>query len=244
MVFVNLSDNGPSLRDWLGPLWDTWSASYGGDYRHAATWEQDFPCNWKVVLENSLESYHIPQVHPKTFKDFPGEENAWHVLDPEYTKFKTMIPDDWVNRQMNWLVRRLGVPVTREYWHNVRHPHMTYSSLDVFRMMQCVFPTSPTTCRYRSILFTLRGRRRGPVAWAAYRFLRPIVVAVGKKVFAEDGSIYEGVQRGLAASPHRGVIGTREERIYVFQEYVARSCAGSCELPQLPAAVDAAEGVG
>jgi choline monooxygenase len=232
LVFVNFSEEAPPLREWLGPLWDVWSSGFGGDYAYVTCWEQDFPCNWKVVLENSLESYHIPQVHPKTFKDYPEESNAWHELDLEYSTFKTIIPNDLVNRQMNWIVRRLGVPVTREYWHHVRHPHITYSSLDVHRMLMCVFPTSPTTCRYRNIVYALRGRRRNPLAWSLARFLRPIVVAVGRKLFAEDGSIYETVQRGLAASPHRGVIGTREERIYVFQEYITRGCAGPSELPQ------------
>jgi phenylpropionate dioxygenase-like ring-hydroxylating dioxygenase large terminal subunit len=235
IVFVNFGDNGVSLRKWIGPLWDTWSSGFGGDFRYAATWEQDFPCNWKVVLENSLESYHIPQVHPKTFKEYAEESNAWHELDPRYSTFRTVVPDDLTARGMAWIARRLGVPVTNTYWHHVLHPHITYSSLDVHRMIQCVFPTSPTTCRYRNVMYTLRGRRRNPFAWALARCLRPVVVAVAKKVFAEDAAIYDGVQRGLASSPHAGVIGTREERIYVFQEYVTRECRGPSELPQVPA---------
>ena len=233
LIFINLSDNGVSLRDWLGPVWEPWQ-SYGGVYRHSATWEKDFPCNWKVVLENSLESYHIPQVHPKTFREFPPEENAWHELTERFSSFKTIPPRDFAGRGMNWLVRRLGQPVTGEYWHRVLHPHATGSSLDVFRMMQCVFPTGPATCKYRCIFFTLRGTRRGPIAWASYRFLKWIATRIAYQVFDEDASIYRGVQRGMEASPHRGVIGTREERVYVFQEYVNRACAGGRALPQLP----------
>ena len=56
---------------------------------------------------------------------------------------------------------------------------------------------------------------------------------IARKVFREDASIYQGVQRGMEASPHRGVIGTREERVHVFQEYVNRECSGTRELPQL-----------
>jgi phenylpropionate dioxygenase-like ring-hydroxylating dioxygenase large terminal subunit len=235
LVFVNLSDDPVSLREWVGPLWGQWQ-TYGGAYRHSQTWEKDFPCNWKVVLENSLESYHIPEVHPTTFKDFPPEENAWHELTERFTSFKTVPPRDFAGRGMDWIVRRLGHPVTGEYWHRVLHPHATGSSLDVFRMMQCVFPTGPTTCRYRCIFFTLRGGARGPFAWAMYRALKSISTAIAHKVFAEDGSIYEGVQRGMAASPHRGVIGTREERIYYFQKYVLDRTRGATrELPQLAA---------
>ena len=233
VVFINLSDNGVSLREWIGPLWDVWSNSFGGTYRHAGTWEKDFPCNWKVVLENSLESYHIPQVHPYTFGDFPKEEIAWHELNEKFTSFKTIPPRDIAAWFQNWSVRRLGLPVTEEYWHRVRHPHATSSSLDSYRMIQCVFPTGPTTCRYRSLFFAVRGQRRNPFAWAVYRVLRSAAIYVAKRVFAEDGAIYEAVQKGLDASPHRGVIGTREERIYHFQEYVNAACAKPTELPQI-----------
>ena len=222
LVFVNFGDGVP-LRDWLDPVWEEWQ-NYGGAYRHSATWEKDFPCNWKVVLENSLESYHIPEVHPKTFKEFPPEENAWHELTDRFSSFKTIPPRDMPTRSMDWMVRRLGHPVTGEYWHRVLHPHTTGSNLDVFRMMQCVFPTGPRTCRYRCIFFSLRGSARGPLAWTLFRFLKWISTNIAYKVFLEDASIYGGVQRGLEASPHRGVIGTREERIYVFQEYVNREC--------------------
>ena len=235
LVFVNFNETGPSLREWLAPVWDKWQ-EYGGAYRHAATWEKDFPCNWKVVLENSLESYHIPEVHPYTFKDFPPEENAWHELTDRFTSFKTIPPNDFACRAQGWMVRRMGEPVTNEYWHRVLHPHATGSSLDSFRMMQCVFPTGPRTCRYRCIFFTLRGHRKNPLAWVMYRTLRSIATIIGKRVFAEDGSIYASVQRGMETSPHAGVIGTREERVYHFQKYVLDNTRGAArELPQTEA---------
>src|SRR5207253_1712474 len=98
LVFIALSDAAPSLSEWLAPVWAVWSTSFGGAYRHAATWEQEFPCNWKIVLENSLESYHIPQVHPTTFKNLPEEENAWHELEPRFTSFRTLPPRDFPTR--------------------------------------------------------------------------------------------------------------------------------------------------
>jgi phenylpropionate dioxygenase-like ring-hydroxylating dioxygenase large terminal subunit len=233
MVFVNLSPAGPSLREWLGPLWERFAPVFGGPYRHALTWEADFACNWKVVVENSLESYHVPLVHPKTFKEFPPEDNAWHELEPTFTSFRTVVPDDRVNRWQAWLVRALGERPTMEYWHYNRHPHVTVSTLDVHRLVMCVYPLTPTTCRYRSTLFTLRGTKGGALRWALGRLLRPIVISVAKKVFGEDGGLYPAIQRGLAASPHQGVIGTREERIYYFQQFVLDGCRGPRELPRV-----------
>ena len=71
----------------------------------------------------------------------------------------------------------------------------------------------------------------------------PIATAIGKKVFAEDGSIYSGVQRGMECSPFPGVIGVREERVYHFQKYVLDNTAtGARELPQVDAAQPALNG--
>jgi phenylpropionate dioxygenase-like ring-hydroxylating dioxygenase large terminal subunit len=223
VIYVNLGLNPPSLREWLGELYEPWSTT-GGEYRHAATWEKDFPCNWKVVLENSLESYHIPMVHPITFKKFPDEQISWHELNDRFTTFRTIAPSDLGSRIERLLVRLLGGPTTKTYWHRNRHPHITGAMLDSFRMIQAVFPTSPTTCRYRSIFFTLRGKRNNPFAWSVSRTLKFAATFVAKKVFEEDATIYAGVQRGMAASPHPGVIGTREERIWYFQKYVLDSC--------------------
>jgi hypothetical protein len=55
--------------------------------------------------------------------------------------------------------------------------------------------------------------------------LRLTVKHVSRQVIREDVVVYEDVQRGLESSPHLGVLGTREERLYVFQEYVNRNCA-------------------
>jgi len=224
VLYVNLSDKPVSLREWIGTLWEPLSTA-GGVYRFAAVWEKEFPCNWKVVLENSLESYHIPQVHPFTFKKYPDEENAWHELDGKFSTFRSVAPNDIGSRVERLLSRMLGEPITKTYWHRVVHPHLTAAMLDSFRIVQCVFPTGPTTCRYRTIFFTLRGAKQNPFAWLVYRTLKLAATLVARKVFEEDASIYGGVQRGLTASLHPGVVGTREERIYYFQKYVLDGCS-------------------
>ena len=46
-----------------------------------------------------------------------------------------------------------------------------------------------------------------------------------RAVFNEDRAIFDAQQRGIQASPHRGVIGTREERIHIFQRYLCERMA-------------------
>lgn len=62
-VWVNMDKDCVPLKEFLGPIYDDWSR-YGLE-----TWVRtsantiNLPCNWKVVLDNFNESYHVPTVH-------------------------------------------------------------------------------------------------------------------------------------------------------------------------------------
>jgi hypothetical protein len=67
---------------------------------------------------------------------------------------------------------------------------------------------------------------RGPVgakllAWLAAPALRRYIGAV----LAEDGALFEDIQRGLASpdKPGPGSIGAREERVHAFQSWIIES---------------------
>jgi choline monooxygenase len=64
LVFVNLSGDAPSLADHMAPLDARWAAYDFSNMRHAANWELTLNANWKLAIENFLESYHLPWVHP------------------------------------------------------------------------------------------------------------------------------------------------------------------------------------
>lgn len=62
-VWINMDPDCVSLREFLGPVWDDWEV-YGVE-----TWQRYVarttvaPCNWKVVMDNFNESYHVNTVH-------------------------------------------------------------------------------------------------------------------------------------------------------------------------------------
>jgi choline monooxygenase len=69
LVFVNLDRDAESLDEFLGELVTDMPPH---DYRgfrlaHRKVWELD--CNWKVYVDNYLEGYHIPIVHPGLFRE-------------------------------------------------------------------------------------------------------------------------------------------------------------------------------
>ncbi|MGZ7032566.1 MAG: aromatic ring-hydroxylating oxygenase subunit alpha, partial [Thermoanaerobaculia bacterium] len=74
LLFVNLTDDAVPLRDFLGPeLFDHLGKRDTSDYRLAARKDWELDCNWKVYVDNYLEGYHIPIVHPGLFRelDYP-----------------------------------------------------------------------------------------------------------------------------------------------------------------------------
>ena len=68
LLFVNLSHDAPSLQEFLGDL-----AGHTFEGRLAARKDWSVNCNWKVYVDNYLEGYHIPIVHPSLFReiDYP-----------------------------------------------------------------------------------------------------------------------------------------------------------------------------
>ena len=69
LVFVNLDPTAESLADFFSELVaDMPPHDYNG-FRLAKrkVWELD--CNWKVYVDNYLEGYHIPIVHPGLFRE-------------------------------------------------------------------------------------------------------------------------------------------------------------------------------
>lgn len=71
LVFVRLGDGAPSFSDWLGNIPGEIEANGHpfSRYRFLTRREYVVRCNWKVYIDNYLEGYHIPPVHPALFRE-------------------------------------------------------------------------------------------------------------------------------------------------------------------------------
>ena len=82
MVFVNLSGDAAPLEKHLGPLALMWRDYDLSLLRHGETgggFTIDVKANWKLGIENNLEAYHLPWVHPNL--------NAYSGFDSHYNIF-------------------------------------------------------------------------------------------------------------------------------------------------------------
>ena len=68
-VFVNLSPEGPGLAEVLGDIPGQTSHLSFERMRLYKKVDYEVACNWKVYVDNYLEGYHIPLVHPGLFRE-------------------------------------------------------------------------------------------------------------------------------------------------------------------------------
>lgn len=63
-VFINLSDDAPDLKTWLGPIDEDFS--WVENLRPSHRRERVVACNWRATIEAFIEVYHIGTVHPES----------------------------------------------------------------------------------------------------------------------------------------------------------------------------------
>lgn len=71
-VFINLDSQAIPLAQSLEPITKRWKHVDFSSLEHVASLEYDFSANWKLIVENFLESYHVPFLHKDLNKYSPA----------------------------------------------------------------------------------------------------------------------------------------------------------------------------
>jgi len=226
LVFIRLSQQGPTLREWIGERFDLFEQRFSTRTHHQAMHKKlDYVANWKIPVENSLESYHIPYVHPNTFHTDPAEANSTHLMYDTGTAFKALFhPPRWIDAVLDraeiWVMHRLGYPVDGTYFHHHVYPNLLISFTDTTSFIQMIHPQGPNRSfallwHYglgdASMTFVPR-----TIAYAWGQF----TASLTRTIVTEDISVYALVQAGAASRPRKGILGRCEERLYESQKYV------------------------
>ncbi|MDT7635107.1 MAG: choline monooxygenase [Pseudonocardiales bacterium] len=83
MIFVHLGSPAEPAEDLLAPLADRWAPYNLDDARLAEERRYDIDANWKLVVENFLDFYHLPFVHPQVGSASVALDVEDEVLSPE-----------------------------------------------------------------------------------------------------------------------------------------------------------------
>ncbi len=74
LLFVAISEDAPHFVDFIAPLEARIGTRDWSDLKLAARREHVLACNWKTYVENYLEGYHVPVLHPGLDADIRSED--------------------------------------------------------------------------------------------------------------------------------------------------------------------------
>lgn len=183
LVFVCMGDKPPAFEDTLGDLPAVMENVDLPGFKFHSMATHDLQCNWKTYVENYLEGYHIPTIHPelnkeldmKTYQVRAGNRIAQHLS-------QSRIPDGVSGGVWAWL------------WPN--------AMLNVYKTgmnLELVIPTGPETT---TLAYAYYFRDVSPSAEADNR--RTIETSFA--ITQEDIDVCESVQKNL----HGGLYVTGE----------------------------------
>ena len=209
LLFVQLDSAAPSLSDFLGDLSAHLSDRDVSGYAIAARKDWELECNWKVYVDNYLEGYHIPIVHPGLFReiDYPryrtetlGHYSIQHA--PLRNAERIRVGEGRGEAEYFWIYPNLMLNV---------YPDNFSTNL--------IVPLSPT--RTLTIFeWYFRDAQRPEVRKQVEE-----TVAFSDEIQIEDIAICEAVQRGLQSSTYQcgRYSPSRENGVHHFHDLYTRS---------------------
>ena len=225
LVFVSLSNAGQSLRSFLGSHYDYIKDLFGSQWQRFLVAPQIVKANWKGLVENILESYHLEEVHKNTFRAFPPADVCFHDLHDTWSGYteRNQSEHSHLRGGVATISQLLNVNPHPEYRHIIIYPNCVIARMGLFNWVQTILPITPNKSMSYWQFFFLRGEKKNPVAWATSQLLKKWGQRFFLKALEEDNQVLEGVQAGLqsVSHPKGGLISAREERIFHFQRYAA-----------------------
>jgi len=226
LLFVRISDQGPSLRHWLGDLFErleSWTSM--PDWKPAVERELTLSANWKIPVEGSLESYHIPEVHPQTFAVDPGEANSDHAFAKYSSSFFSSFnaqrfPDRLLRVWEKFILRLLGVKYLGAYEHHHVFPNLLISHTESLTLVQIIRPVTGGTSLSDVWQYGRQSRRSNPISKLTAFLWGRFTGWLSYQVLKEDIRIFSRVQRGESAAVDHAVLGRCEERLHAFQQFI------------------------
>lgn len=195
LVFVALAGDPGALATCTAPLEARLAGVDWSDLCVALTRSHTLACNWKTYVENYLEGYHVPMVHPGLDAEIDSSRYAVRVEgkvvlhEAPLRSGKAVYGGLWA-----WLWPNLGVNV---YGRGL--------------MLECISPQGPAVTRLDYIYLMPRGE-----------VVDAVTLAMSDQVTAEDIAIVERVQENLQAGVYQtGRLSPRHEgAVSAFQTMV------------------------
>ena len=178
LIWVNASLEGPSLQQTSGDIFDE-VAPYGlGEMTPVHEQWSTVPCNWKALLDNATESYHLTRVHGMTVDKHVTTRPGFRTYGDHYRLTLPIADYPW----REWLDAATGrggpyTPKQKAELHKyVLFPNFLMNVLPYHLTIFQVWPDGPDRCRFFYGFYERRGARglewlRVRATWLASRYI-------------------------------------------------------------------------
>jgi choline monooxygenase len=231
LVFVNLDLSAAPLHEQLGDLPDRLARYRIPSLVPFARTHGEQPVNWKIVIDNYLEGYHVPIAHPGLMRLLDYKQYEVDVRD-SYVWFEAPLRDKPAGTRAERLYRRLVKPM----------PGLEAEDVRVWRYV-FIYPNTAIDLYPDQVMtWQIRpdGVRRTVDAFAAYREPRPglrtrlvqrLNTKLNQLVHDEDVDLVENVQAGLETRGFApGPLSAREAAVGWFADRVRADLAEPAEV--------------
>ena len=221
-VFVCLQGESPPVEQVWGEL-----ARELAPYRIAdmqplgSMYIEHWDCDWKIAMDNYLESYHVPIGHPGLFRMFSPDYDDQVLLPGGVARGISYLRDQPSSRWSERFYQKLVLPTAVALGEEERKRWSFYSMLpnigiDIFPEQMDFFqvlPRGPGKCTIRGGSFAHPDARR------EMRVLRYLGARINRQVQREDEFLCARVQRGLGSHSYEpGPLSSLESCMLQFHD--------------------------
>jgi len=208
MVFVNLAGQAQDFESHIAPLESRWSKFIGTDgidslrsSEDGCTLELPMNANWKLAVDNYLESYHLPMVHPG-LNSYSRLEDHYNILEGDIGAGQGSLAFNYANREGLNLPAFSAWPQelksTAEYIALYPNVLLGMQFDHVYALMLQPLAHDKTLERLR--IFYVGDEAVG----GSHSAERHNVLEGWREVFLEDVGVVEGMQVGRASPSYSG----------------------------------------
>jgi Rieske 2Fe-2S family protein len=222
-IWVNTSNDGPSLEKQLADLPAKFAPWQMGELRKGARLDYDIPANWKLIFQNFSECLHCPNLHPvlnKLSHYLSGENEP---LRPTYMGgrmdlspgVETMSMDG--SRVCDYLPALSG-ELRRQVYYYAIFPNLLISAHPDYVMVHTLWPLAENrtklVCEFLFHPSSLEHLNAGTLELAG-------ILEFWDMTNKQDWFVCELAQQGISSRGYTpGPYSNREELLYAFDQFI------------------------
>jgi len=231
-IFISFAINPIPLIEFLGDEYDFLKTISTGLKDITLDFNKPVQANWKIAIENSLEGYHVPMVHKKTFLVASGmSKSSEDIITNLKNKFHSSMNNQtntaWLKSFENKMSKKIGQwPYkTNHYTHHHIFPNLTITSFLGYSFHVQIFkPVSHDVTQIHSRTFSTHFSNQDEVGEKLITKIYEDSNQFTLTVFDEDAYICEKVQKGLKNAQGNLILGVDIElRVQHFQRAYVNS---------------------